>query len=120
MKAIEALVKNGANLDIQAACGNTALHIAFLTRDKPVIKLSLEHGARLDIPNNAGLLPEDLLDVNYKDINPFLYVQCGNDANCYIHTLKNRIAWRFSRKSIIRLVEEHKLSKKQPIESLEI
>lgn len=102
---IKALLKNGANPDIQDACGNTALHIAVLHRDIRSVALLLRYGARTDIRNNAGSLPQDLLNVRYEDINPFLYQQCGNDTNCYIHTLQDKASWRASGNAVAALLQ---------------
>lgn len=98
--AIQALVKNGADPNIQDGCGNTALHIAVLHRDKRAVSLLLAHGARKDIKNSASLTPADMLDVPYEAINPFLYQQCGNDTNSYIHTLQGKDEWMASRSSV--------------------
>lgn len=92
-RVAEALLRNGANPDIQDGCGNTALHIAMLHRDVRPVRALRAAGARSDLRNNAGLLPVDMLDVRYDDINPFLYQQTGNDVNCYIFTLKSRQEW---------------------------
>ncbi len=88
-----ALLRNGANPDIQDACGNTALHIAVMHRDTRPIRALKEAGARHDLRNNAGLLPIDMLDIRHEDIGPFLYQQTGNDVNCYIFRLKDRKDW---------------------------
>ena len=106
--AITALLENGADPNVQDACGNTALHIAFLTRDIRSIELLLKHGARLDIQNNGGLKPEDLLDVRYKDVKPFLYVQTGNDKNCYIHTMANRLTWAWNIRAAKALADKYR------------
>lgn len=87
------LLNNGADPDIQDGCGNTALHIAVMHRDLRPIRALQEAGARNDLRNNVGLLPIDMLDINYDDINPFLYQQTGNDVNCYIFTLQSRKDW---------------------------
>ncbi|QQG36775.1 MAG: hypothetical protein HYS17_03095 [Micavibrio aeruginosavorus] len=93
-RATQALLRNGAHPDIQDGCGNTALHIAMLHRDIRPVKALKAIGARNDLRNHAGLLPVDMLDIAYEDINPFLYQQTGNDVNCYIFTLQPRTAWR--------------------------
>jgi ankyrin repeat protein len=101
---IAALAGSGVKLDTQDGCGNTALHIAMLHREAPAVRLLLKHGARLDIRNNAGLLPADMLAVPYEDIPPFLYQQTGNDVNDYIHTLLEEDDWIKARPAVEALI----------------
>lgn len=104
-----ALLKHGADPNIQDGCGNTALHIAMLHRDYRAIKVLLKNGAMLDIKNNGDLIPEDLLNVNYEDIDPFLYHQTGGDVNCYIHTLAGKRNWEsLFLLQTERVIEAHK------------
>lgn len=92
-RVTQTLLRNGAKPDIQDGCGNTALHIAMPHRDIRPVRALLAVGARDDLYNLAGLRPIDMLDVNYDDINPFLYQQTGNDVNGYIFILKPRREW---------------------------
>lgn len=110
---IAALLEAGADPNVQDACGNTALHIAMLHREERAVRLLLKHGAKLDIRNNAGLLPEDMLKVHYRDIRSFLYQQTGNDVNDYIHTMKDYNAWRKAGRAVLGLLRSHN----QPSES---
>jgi hypothetical protein len=111
-RIIAALLENDADPDIQDACGNAALHIAILQRDLQSIGALLKHGARQDIRNNAGQLPLDMLDIPYNDINPFLYIQTGNEQCCanthfYIHTLQDKESWERARDSVMALASSY-------------
>lgn len=88
-----ALLRAGADPDIQDGCGNTALHIAALHREVRAINALRAAGADKTLRNNAGLRPIDMLRVPYEDILPFLYQQTGGDVNCYIFTIKSRRDW---------------------------
>ncbi len=102
--AIDAILRAGAKVNMQDASGNTGLHVAALHRDVVSIENLKAKGARLDIANNAGLKPVDLLDVNYKDINPYLFQQTGGDTNCYIHTLAPQKEWRATGSAALKLL----------------
>lgn len=59
--AAEALLKCGANANYQDATGKTALHYMVKKRSEPkYFRMFLEHGARLDLADDAGNTVEDL------------------------------------------------------------
>lgn len=107
---IKRLLKLGADPNIQDGCGNTALHIAVLQRDVRAIRALLKAGADRTITNNGGLIPADLLKIDYADLAPFLYRQTGHDTNCYIHTQLPEREWLRAGKEVTRLVGAEQVS----------
>lgn len=104
-EVIQALCENGADVNLQDACGNTALHIAVMKRDLDAIDELLKSGARMDIQNNAGLTAIQILDaVEHKDIGPFLYQQTGGDVNRYIFDLEDQEDWCNKKDAVYNLL----------------
>jgi ankyrin repeat protein len=63
---LDELIEEGADLNLQNSDHNTPLHIAFLRRDVHAIKALFKAGAKQDIPNIEGLIPQDLLQLSYE------------------------------------------------------
>jgi ankyrin repeat protein len=110
---IIAALENGADPNIPDREGNTPLHVAMLKREIPTIAILLKYGARLDIKNNEGLFPEDMLKKDYKSINAYLYreTEHTSDIRCnivYIHTLQDQESWEKARAPIQEMIRNHK------------
>jgi hypothetical protein len=114
---IKALLENGADPNLQDWKGNTALHIALLKREIPTIEILLRHGARLDIKNGEGLLPEDMLKTPYRGIDQFLLDECGDEGLCvYVHTLQRHDSWEKALAPIQKMLQKHRLA--HPLEPI--
>ncbi len=62
---VEALIKQGADINCPDNNGNTPLHYAALRRDIPMMKALLDAGADPASENSSGDSPLDRLDVGY-------------------------------------------------------
>ena len=56
----------GSDVNKQNVDGDTPLHIAAGKRNMKIIKILLDHKAKLDIPNKLGEIPFDLFNFNMK------------------------------------------------------
>ncbi len=59
-------ILKGSDVNKQNEEGNTPLHIAASKRNMKIIKILLDHKAKLDIPNKDGEIPFDLFNFNMK------------------------------------------------------
>lgn len=101
---IQFLVKAGADVNAQDGLGNTALHIAVMKREIVTIKYLMEHGAKVDIQNDSGYTPLDMLSVSYDRINDFLYFETGGDVYHYIHRLSNKDEWNSAKDEVLAIL----------------
>ncbi len=60
--------------------GNTALHIACARRDTETINFLIERGADIELKNEHGLTPFDMLDLQYKDACDL----CNNISSAFL------------------------------------
>ncbi len=60
--------------------GNTALHIACARRDTETINFLIERGADIELKNEHGLTPFDMLDLDYKDACDL----CNNISSAFL------------------------------------
>lgn len=76
----EFLLTLGADPDCQDANGFTALHYAFLRRDKATVALLIKFKADFSIKNSDGKTPKDMLNSSYDEARNKLYsITNGND-----------------------------------------
>ena len=59
-------ILKGSDVNKQNIDGDTPLHIAAGKRNMKIIKILLDHKAKLDIPNKLGEIPFDLFNFNMK------------------------------------------------------
>jgi len=64
-KAVEALVKKGAKLDIQDKEGSTALHIAIVNKQMKIVKNLVANGANKEIKDKKGKNALDYAKVSW-------------------------------------------------------
>ncbi len=83
-EAAKALIKAGANLDLQNKDGNTALSTAAFLCHPEIVKALLEAGADKSIKSNAGttaldgaLAPWDIIKPIYDTLDSILYKPAG-------------------------------------------
>ena len=79
------LVENGAQLDVTDTLGNTLLDRAISESNKQKVQWLIEHGAKITVENEYGLLHEAVW-INSKEI--FLYlIDKGADVKKYVDKL---------------------------------
>ncbi len=69
-KKIKETIENDAFKELinqKCRLGNTALHIACARRDTETINFLIESGADIELQNEHGFTPFDMLDLDYKD-----------------------------------------------------
>lgn len=57
VEIVEALLSEGADVDVQDGDENTALHIACENENKDIVKILLKHDADVDLENSYGETP---------------------------------------------------------------
>ncbi|CAL4125309.1 unnamed protein product, partial [Meganyctiphanes norvegica] len=60
VKAVQALLDNGADINLQSFTGNTALHYSTMYNAKEVATFLLQHGANASIKNKRGQTAKDI------------------------------------------------------------
>lgn len=65
---IDALLKQGADINHQNGNGNTPLHVAVLENKSYIVNFLLEKGADPNIKNNENQTPLDIANTNYNKI----------------------------------------------------
>ena len=63
---VKYFIEKGSDVNKQNLEGNTPLHIAAKNKNMEIIKLLLDHQAKLDIPNKEGIIPFDLFNFDMK------------------------------------------------------
>lgn len=72
LQLVQAMIANGADVNLINVNGNTPLHLACLHRDPEMIAALLKAKADPSIRNNAGQSPQDLLKVSKAEANAIL------------------------------------------------
>ena len=81
--------------------GNTALHIACARRDAETINFLIERGADIELKNEHGLTPFDMLDLQYKDACEL----CNNISQAFL--LDKKLYDFFNKKQIKVLKQQN-------------
>jgi ankyrin repeat protein len=79
VRSLNYLILRGANLDVAALNGKTALHNAVLKKDPTLINILLESGASTEIIDNQGMLAIDYFSKQDLENNPHLIARFFHD-----------------------------------------
>jgi ankyrin repeat protein len=113
-KMVEMLLRVGANVDLAAIDGRTALHAAVGSwaplpeKQRECVRLLLDHGAKVDVQDNSGLTPLMLAAWFGSTLSVKEFLQAGallTAINSQGQTARDLATQKY-RKEIVRMLSE--------------
>ena len=77
------MILKGSDINKQNVDGDTPLHLAVRNKNMKIIKILLDHKAKLDIPNKEGEIPFDFFNFDMKK-------KFGLETKLIINPIKGR------------------------------